>query len=90
MQLNFARAVHPFSGLASVHPSSMGVVNSLMKYLKSNAFCRNRRDAALAVGMAACEERNHSGLFLPEATHRIGELTDQGHQTVADLMFQYL
>ena len=53
--------VDTIPGLASIHPSGMGVVNSLMKYVKSNAFCRNRKDAALAVGVAACEERNHAG-----------------------------
>eukprot|EP00803_Ostreobium_quekettii_P006422 evm.model.scf_162EXC.1 EVM.evm.TU.scf_162EXC.1 scf_162EXC:10587-25319(-) len=48
-------------GLVAAQPHGTFVINCLMKYLKSNGFCRNRADAAMAIGMASCKDNEFSG-----------------------------
>lgn len=49
------------SGLMLVHPLSMGIYNVLEKYLDSEAFCRVRMEAALALGHSNWEDNSPAG-----------------------------
>lgn len=56
MQLNGCLLLWTIAGLDSVQPTTMGVLNVLEKYLESEAYCRVRMEAALALGHSKCED----------------------------------
>lgn len=50
------------SGLMSIQSLSMGIYNVLEKYLDSEAFCRVRMEAALALGHSSWEDNSAAGV----------------------------